>query len=111
MIPKRFAYLTHLLAWSLPVLSAQVALLVWRHRGHVRPLLVAISPPVLWVTLWLSAADHWAIGQGLWHFGENQHLGWRVGAVPLEEVLFFLVTNALVAMGLTLFSSVRRAAS
>lgn len=52
--------------------------------------------------VWLVAADHLAIDAGIWRFGAGLHLGVHIGAVPIEEVLFFLVTNLLVALGLAL---------
>jgi lycopene cyclase domain-containing protein len=52
--------------------------------------------------VWLVAADHLAIDAGIWRFGAGLHLGVHIGAVPIEEALFFLVTNLLVALGLAL---------
>lgn len=98
----RWAYLVHLLAWTLPLLAGQLALLVWRYRAGTGRVLRAVVPPALVVTGWLVAADHLAIDRGLWRFGPGLHLGVRLGAVPVEEVLFFLVTNLLVAFGLAL---------
>lgn len=98
------AYLTHLLGWSLPVLAGQAALLAVLYRGRLRRLARVLLPPVAAVTAWLVAADHLAISSGIWRFGAGKHLGVRVGAVPLEEVLFFLITNLLVAFGLALFA-------
>ena len=49
------------------------------------------------------AGDHLAIRAGVWEFGAGKHLGIYLGAVPLEEALFFLVTNLLVVLGLALF--------
>lgn len=105
MISGQGAYLFHLLAWSLPVLAAQVGFLAWRGRGELGKLgsqLRAALPPVAVVTLYLVLADHWAIGDGIWHFDARQILGVHLGRVPLEEALFFLITNLLVAFGLLL---------
>ncbi len=49
------------------------------------------------------SADHLAISAGVWRFGEGKHLGVYLASVPLEEILFFLITNLLVAVGLALF--------
>ena len=68
----------------------------------------AVIPPALLATIWLSLADHVAISQGVWSFGEGKNLGLRIGAVPVEEVLFFLITNLLVGFGLALLSARRR---
>jgi lycopene cyclase domain-containing protein len=98
----RWAYLAHLLGWTVPVLLVQAALLLRRYRGATPRVLRAILPPALAVTIWLVAADHLAIDAGIWRFGPGLHLGISLGAVPLEEALFFLATNLLVAMGLAL---------
>ena len=97
------AYLWHLLGWSLPVLGMQLAVLVWRYRESTPAVLRAILPPALVVTAWLVAGDHLAIRAGVWRFGEGKHLGIHLGAVPLEEGLFFLITNLLVVFGMALF--------
>jgi lycopene cyclase domain-containing protein len=41
---------------------------------------------------------------GIWNFGEGRHLGLYVAGVPLEEILFFLLTSVMVSLGLTLFT-------
>jgi lycopene cyclase domain-containing protein len=96
------AYLVHLLAWGLPVLGLQLAVLVWRYRDRTSEVLRAVLPPALVVSAWLVAADHLAIRAGVWEFPQGKHLGVYLGAVPLEEALFFLVTNLLVVLGLAL---------
>jgi lycopene cyclase domain-containing protein len=96
------AYLIYLLAWGLPVLGLQLAVLLWRYRGRTPAILRAVLPPALVTSAWLVAADHLAIRAGVWEFGEGKHLGIYLGAVPLEEALFFLVTNLLVVLGLAL---------
>ncbi|MGZ5957359.1 MAG: lycopene cyclase domain-containing protein [Myxococcaceae bacterium] len=97
------AYLAHLLVWALPVLAMQLGLIVWRYREHTGALLRAVLPPALIVTAWLVAGDQLAIRAGVWHFGEGKHLGLYLGVVPIEEALFFLLTNLLVVFGLALF--------
>jgi lycopene cyclase domain-containing protein len=96
------AYLWHLLVWTLPVLCGQLALLWLSGRDQFGRTLRKILPPALWMTAYLTAADHMAIGAGIWHFDPEQILGVYFGAVPLEEALFFLITNLLVAFGFTL---------
>ena len=91
---ERLSYVWHLGAWAVPILALQAVVLVWV-GASARPAVV----PVLVVTAWLVAADHIAIQAGVWHFDDAKLVGLRVGAVPVEEVLFFLVTNALIAGG------------
>ena len=97
------AYLTHLLIWALPVLALQLGVIVWRYGEHTWAVLRAVLPPALVVTAWLVAGDQLAIRAGVWHFGEGKHLGLYLGVVPIEEALFFLLTNLLVVFGLALF--------
>ncbi|MCC6811562.1 MAG: lycopene cyclase domain-containing protein [Deltaproteobacteria bacterium] len=97
------AYLSHLCLYALPLL-ALLSLLLWRRDGkQTGAVLRAIAPPILIVAAWLTAADHVAISQGIWVFGEGKHLGVYLGAVPIEEALFFLMTNSLVGVALSLF--------
>jgi lycopene cyclase domain-containing protein len=98
----RWAYLVHLLVWTLPLVAGQLALLRWRYGRATPRVLRAVLPPALAVTAWLIAADHLAIAAGIWRFGPGLHLGVYLGTVPLEEALFFLLTNLLVALGLAL---------
>lgn len=104
MMETRWAYLIHLLAWSLPFIGLQLGLLLWHFRERSGRVLRAALLPAFVVGLYLALADHLAIREGIWSFGEGKHLGLYVGAVPLEEVLFFLLTSVMVALGLTLFT-------
>jgi lycopene cyclase domain-containing protein len=105
--PGPSAYLLHL-ALGLPVLGLELVLLGRVFGPRTLALLRAVLPPALAVTLWLLLADELAISAGVWAFGQGTHLGLYLFHVPLEEALFFLLTNLLVAFGLPLFS--RRAA-
>ena len=98
----RTDYLSYLLAWSLPVVLMQTLGIIGFYRAESVRVLRAIAPPVLAVTAWLVAIDHLAISDGVWIFGEGRTLGLNIGAVPVEEILFFLFTNLLVAQGLAL---------
>jgi lycopene beta-cyclase len=94
----QFTYIVFELAWGLPVLAVQWAV------GHVylrrarRTLAFAVLVP----TLYLSLADGVAISQGIWTLHSDRILGVRVGAVPVEEMVFFLLTNAMVAQSVIL---------
>jgi lycopene cyclase domain-containing protein len=102
--PEPTAYLGHLLVWALPVLALQLVLLARAWGSRLPLLLRAVLPPALLVTAWLVAADNLAISAGVWAFGPGKHLGLYLGTVPVEEVLFFLCTNLLVAFGLALLT-------
>ncbi len=104
MMETKWAYLIHLLAWTLPVIAFQLVVLVRHYKERSGAVLKAVLPPAFIIGLYLSAADHLAISAGIWSFGEGTHLGVYVGSVPLEEVLFFLVTSVLVSLGLALFT-------
>lgn len=64
--------------------------LTWGHLkwiGVVSLIVVAFTFP------W----DSWAVGKGVWGFGENRVL-FRIGNLPFEEVLFFLLETWVVAL-------------
>jgi lycopene cyclase domain-containing protein len=92
-------YLTIQLAWALPPIIFQLAFgadILWRYRGLV---LLTLVP----ATLYLGATDAVAIGSGIWVIDPAQSLEIYLGGVlPLEELTFFLVTNTLIAFGMTL---------
>ncbi|HEX8995820.1 MAG TPA: lycopene cyclase domain-containing protein [Ktedonobacterales bacterium] len=88
-------YLPFLLVWALPVIAIQWALggrYLWRER-HTWP----------WVALGLCAyftlADAVAIRAGVWAFDARALTGVALGPVPLEEVLFYLLTALMVTQG------------
>jgi lycopene cyclase domain-containing protein len=92
-------YLALELAWALPPIALQLAFgtdILW----HYRKLLgLAVLP----LTLYLSLADALAIGYGTWTIDPQQSLGVLLGWVlPVEEFVFFLLTNTLVVFGATL---------
>jgi lycopene cyclase domain-containing protein len=96
---KPGTYLGLELVWALPPIALQLAVgadIIWRYRRSVLPLLFG-------VTFYLCAADFIAIGLGVWTIDPAQSLNILVGGVlPVEEVIFFLLTNTLIVFGLTL---------
>lgn len=92
-------YLALELLWALPPIALQLAFgadILWRYR---RLILLAIGP----LTLYLSAADALAINWGTWTINPAKSLNIFIGGVlPIEEFLFFLLTNTLVTFGLVL---------
>jgi lycopene cyclase domain-containing protein len=97
--PRPATYMALLLAWALPPLALQLAVgadILWRYRR-------AVFTVLLGATAYLGLADAVAIGAGVWTIDPGQSLGlWLGGALPVEELVFFLVTNSLVVFGLTL---------
>lgn len=92
-------YLGWELTWALPPLLLQTLVggdLLWRRRR-----LVGVG--IISATLYLSGVDALAISQGIWTIDPRQSLDLLLGGrLPLEELVFFLVTSALVVCGLTL---------
>jgi len=88
-----------ILVWAAPVLGAQ-----WWFAGPAalrapRTFLLAVGVP----TLYLWAADWYAIASGIWTIAPRYTTGLHLVGLPAEEALFFLVTNLLVVQGLLLF--------
>jgi lycopene beta-cyclase len=63
----------------------------------------AMSLGILVPTLYLWFADTVAIRLGIWDIAERYTYGPRPLGLPIEEAVFFLVTNILVVQGLVLF--------
>lgn len=91
-------YLVLELVWALPVLILQWAV-GWRKLWAYRwPVLAAIALP----SLYLCAADGFALANGIWMVHGDRILGLRLGDLPIEEALFFLLTNAMIAQSVAL---------
>ncbi len=91
-----FTYLLLELAWALPAIAGQWALGHRLLRARWRVLVLGAALP----TCYLSAADALAIRIGIWTLSPELTLGLSIGALPLEEAVFFLVTNIMVVQGL-----------
>jgi lycopene beta-cyclase len=93
-------YLALEVGWLLfPVIPQMLlgAHVLWQQR---RLVLAALLAP--W--LYLCAADFVAIGSGTWTIAPAQSTGVMIGGVlPLEEAIFFLLTNMLIVFGMVLF--------
>ena len=73
--------------------------ILWKHR---RRLVLVIAG----LTLYLSLADSFAIQSGVWTIDPEQSLGVLLGGVlPVEEFVFFLLTNIMVGFGFVLIWS------
>lgn len=92
-------YLGLILVWALPPIMLQTAFgadILWGYRRLVLPGFIA-------PTLYLSLADTIAIQSGTWTIDPLQTTGLHFpGGLPLEEFIFFLVTNLLISFGTTL---------
>jgi lycopene cyclase domain-containing protein len=93
------AYLGLELVWALPPIMLQLAFgadIIWRQRRLVLTLLLGL-------TLYLAAADMLAIGAGTWTINPAASTGiMLLDGLPMEELIFFILTNTLVVFGMTL---------
>lgn len=91
-------YLGLELAWALLPIMFQLGFgadILWHYRGWV---LWGLLPPALY----LSFADTLAIGSGTWTIDPAQSLNLFVDGLPIEEFIFFLLTNTLITFGMAL---------
>ena len=93
-------YLGAILAWAGPILAIQWGF-GWTHLVRARrPVVLAIVIP----TLYLWVLDWYAITvAGLWTISPTYTVGIAPFGLPIEEMLFFLVTNVFVVQGLVLW--------
>lgn len=95
-----WTYITLELVWALPPIALQIAFGGDILTRYNRLVLLSILP----LTLYLSAMDAIAINAGTWTINPDKSLNLLIGGVlPLEEFLFFLITNTLVTLGVVLF--------
>jgi len=95
---KPLTYLGLELSWALIPVLIQVSFgadILWRHR---RIVFVTIATS----TLYLAGADAIAISSGTWTIDPAQSLPIFIGVLPIEEFIFFLLTNILIVFGITL---------
>jgi len=92
-------YLGAILAWAGPILAIQWGFgwtQLWAAR---RTVTLAVGVP----TLYLWIVDRWAISLELWTISETYTVGLAPAGLPIEEAVFFLVTNLFVVQGLVLY--------
>ncbi|MFX0015990.1 MAG: lycopene cyclase domain-containing protein [Promethearchaeota archaeon] len=96
---ESLTYLNLILLWGIPPIIIQLiygADILWLSR---RDLISVISVS----TIYLAVVDAIAIGEGVWTININTSTGILLaGMLPIEEFLFFLVTNILITFGLIL---------
>ena len=95
----RWLYAGLILAWGAPPLT-----LHWLYGGDALwdERRVAL-PAVLLATVYLWIADGVAIDAGVWSISPLHSTGWTVLGLPVEEALFFVITNGLIVQTLVLF--------
>ncbi len=99
---KPATYLCLILAWALPPVILQMAFgadILWRFRRMIG---LALGS----VTVYLGLMDSLALTAGTWTIDPAQSLNIFLGGMlPIEEFVFFLMTNVLIVFGLTLLLS------
>ena len=93
-------YLSLILVWALPVVLLQWVVGGQYLLSNLKVFALAILVPSVY--LWI--ADSIAIADGIWLISPEQTLGINIGSLPLEEAVFFLVTNWMVVQGMILFN-------
>lgn len=95
-------YLSITLFWALPAIFPQLlygADILWHYRKLV-------SLGILIPGIYLSLADIVALKDTTWSISPSQTTGILFfGILPLEEVVFFFITNILIIFGMTLLLS------
>ena len=97
-------YLGAIVAWAGPILALQWGFgwpVLWALRRSVA-LGVVVPSAYLWM------ADRIAIELGIWTISDRYTTGVGLAGLPIEEALFFLVTNLFLVQGLVLFGWVVR---
>lgn len=95
----RTFYMGAIIAWSGPVLALQWAV-GWPYlRRRWRTFVMGVVAP----TAYLWIADRIALASEIWTISETYTVGVGILGLPIEEALFFLVTNVFVVQGLLLY--------
>lgn len=97
-----WTYLSIILFWALPAIFPQFlygADILWHYRKLVFSTIIVPG-------LYLSLMDVVALTDTTWSISKEQTTGVIFfGILPLEEVLFFFITNVLISFGMTLLLS------
>ena len=97
-------YLGLILIWACPPLTLQWGL------GSTALVKSFKTWAPLWIglSIYLCIADYYAIFKGIWSITLLTRTGWGIGHLPIEELLFFILTNLFVVQGLCLWRAWRR---
>lgn len=105
LLSENGTYSGLILVWAFPPLALQ-----WSVGGRV--LTKSFSTwivPWMALTLYLCLADSYAISEGIWSLNPATRSGLDLGNLPIEEALFFALTNLFVIQGLCLWQAWRGA--
>jgi lycopene cyclase domain-containing protein len=92
-------YLGAIVLWAAPVLVLQWAVGLPQLLAQWRTVALGVAIP----TLYLWVADRIALYTGIWTLSEQYTTGLAILGLPIEEAVFFLVTNLFVVQGLVLY--------
>jgi lycopene beta-cyclase len=95
---KRLKYIFLETVWFLPIIIAQWFI----GPGIVRSRWKAVPLVALPIAAYLTAKDKVALRDGTWTIDEETSTGLKIGGVPIEEALFFLLTSWVSAQGVIL---------
>jgi len=95
----RTFYLGAILAWAAPVFAIQWVVGLPQLLYKRRTVAIGVAVP----TLYLWVIDRIALATGIWHISPVYTTGVDLFGLPIEEALFFVVTNLFVVQGLVLF--------
>lgn len=99
---QEWSYLSITLFWALPAIFPQVlfgADILWHHRRLVTLVILPLGT-------YLSLMDILALRDTTWTISPAHTTGVMFfGILPLEEVVFFFITNILIGFGMTLMLS------
>lgn len=92
-------YLGAILAWAAPVFAIQWLVGLPQLYYQRRTVALGVAVP----TLYLWVIDRIALATGIWHISPAYTTGVDLFGLPIEEAVFFVVTNLFVVQGLILF--------
>ncbi|MHA2028432.1 MAG: lycopene cyclase domain-containing protein [Candidatus Kariarchaeaceae archaeon] len=97
--PNQYSYISLILIWALLPIAIQVIY----GADIIIDNLVPVSLTIIISTIYLSLVDAYAIYSGTWTISPNTSLeGFKIGIMPIEEIMFFLLTSILVTFGMLL---------